>query len=145
MVEKLIAACLSTVLAAAPALAAPRPTVLKSFSNVTNAVTQTITLRGTGFGKHVPYSGTSNFIAFNNESRAWQAGYAPNGNHVGLVVVSWGPRQIVIGGFGGGIDAGHGGYLLLSGDTISFQVWNPKTGAASAKCSWVVDAGPVRC
>src|SRR5476649_520928 len=81
----------------APA-AAPKIT---SISMITTAEHQTITITGTGFGTHKPYTGYSDFISFYDASRKWEAGYQPDLDSVWLIVNSWTNTKITLGGFAG--------------------------------------------
>ena len=111
-----------------PSFAQP---LITSVSRISAQSFQTIVVSGSGFGTHSAYSGDSNFIAFNDVSKSWQAGY--NGNATGLIVESWTDSQIVLGGFdvvccGGSLGLGSSN----AGDTVNINVWNAQSGSGPA-------------
>jgi len=112
---------------------------ITSISKVTAQRYQTITITGTGFGTMNPYSGDSNFLAFNDGTGGWQAGYAPDGNGEGLIVNSWTDTQIVLGGFSGNFGEQ---YLPHIKDKIWISVWNAQSGAGPSVKKGSVAAVP---
>src|SRR5471030_767040 len=74
---------------------------ITSVSKITTAQHQTITITGTGFGTHKPYTGNSDFISFYDQSKKWEAGYQPDADTVTLIVHSWTNTKITLGGFAG--------------------------------------------
>jgi len=115
---------MSTLAAGVSSATAQTPTIT-SISKVTAQRFQTITITGTGFGTMQPYNGDSNFLAFNDGTAGWQAGYAPDGNAEGLIVNSWTDTQIVLGGFSGNFGEQ---FLPDVKDKIWISVWNPQSG-----------------
>src|SRR5580658_1625548 len=65
---------------------APAPPKITSVSKITTSRLQTITIKGTGFGKFHAYTGTSPFIQLRDLSKhpIWEAGYSPDGDTVTL-------------------------------------------------------------
>src|SRR5450755_2711526 len=82
-------------------LAAAQTPKITSLSKVAAEQYQTITITGSGFGTLQPYTGDSDYISFGDGTRGWEAGYAPDGNCITLIVNSWEDSQIVLGGFSG--------------------------------------------
>ena len=107
------------------AAGAPR---IESVSAVLAQKTQIITLTGSGFGTHEPYTGDSDYIRFSDLTKQWNAGWSkdPGSDKVTLIVDSWTDASIVISGFAGAYGAW--GNSVSAGDAISFQLWNPQTG-----------------
>ena len=103
--------------------------VITDVSTIQAQKDQTITITGSGFGSLAAYSGDSNYISFNMSS-GWQAGYAPNGNVVGLNISSWTDNQIVVNGFG--YAYGWYNWYLTNGDHVTINVFNPQTGSGPA-------------
>jgi hypothetical protein len=118
--------------------------VVKSATMITVQQTQTITIKGKGFGAQAPYSGISPFIAVVDRTRSWQAGYTGGGgNVVGLSVSSWTDTEIVIDGFTGQWGGGDGQYVLDNGDVIEINVGNPTKGIDALVSTWPnLSSGP---
>jgi hypothetical protein len=134
---------LSIIAAASIAMAQSEPATkpkIHSVSKITTGQHQTITITGTGFGTHAPYTGDSDFIAFDDGTRHWQAGYTKFNDTVTLIVESWANTKIVLGGFSGAW--GTHDYTLSVGDKIEIQVWNAETGAGPANKKTTVSAAP---
>jgi len=134
---------LSLVAAVSVAVAQSEPATapkIKSVSKITTAQFQTITITGTGFGTHAAYTGDSAYIAVNDKTKGWQAGYSGYDDTVTLVVQSWVNTKIVLGGFSGAW--GTHNYTLSVGDKVQVQVWNAQTGAGPASKSVTVAAAP---
>jgi hypothetical protein len=124
---------LGMVAAASVAVAQSEPATapkIKSVSKITTAQFQTITIKGSGFGTHAAYTGDSAYIAVNDKTRRWQAGYSGFNDTITLIVHSWANTKIVLGGFSGAW--GTHNYTLAVGDKIQVQVWNAQTGAGPA-------------
>ena len=83
---------------------------------------QNITITGSGFGTHAPYTGDSEYISFEDVTQNWTAGF--NGNGFGLNIFSWTPTRISIKGFNHATPN--------AGDELQFKVWNPQTDAGPA-------------
>ena len=76
------------------------PTSITSVSPIISAQTQTITIKGEGFGTQAAYTGDSNYITLADGSgNPWFAGQT--GDTVTLAVSSWTDTQIVLTGFSG--------------------------------------------
>jgi len=106
--------------------------VITAVSPVVNQATQTITITGSGFGTKAPYSGDSSFIAFQDQTANWEAGYtgdgvSADGNLVTMAIGSWTDTSIVVTGFGSYY--GVGGWTFNAGDTVKVSVWNANSGA----------------
>jgi hypothetical protein len=101
-------------------------------SRVAPRQTQTITIRGSGFGSRPAYTGDSDAIRVSDLTRNWNAGWAndPGGDEVTLSVASWTDTRIVIAGFGGAY--GSEKNSVGAGDELSFQVWNAESGTGPA-------------
>jgi hypothetical protein len=117
-------------------LAAAQQPVIKGISKVVDEQNQTIRIIGSNFGTMQPYSGDSDFLAFNDWTGDWQAGYAPDGNEQGLIVHLWTNSEIVLGGFTLDSEA----WLPNTGDKYSISVWNPQSGLGTTKYGIVVAA-----
>jgi len=141
---------LYSVLGPTAAVAAKPKPVIASISAVSDSATQTITITGNNFGTQDPYEGDSDYIALNicpttkfknSCVGGWQAGYAPDGNYVGLILQSWTDTQIVIAGF-----TNYGGqYTLTDGGTVRFTIWNVPTLKRGKPCTVVVGGGQTSC
>jgi hypothetical protein len=134
---------LAIIAAASMVLAQSEPATkpkIKSVSKINTEQLQTITITGTGFGTHAPYTGDSDFIAFNDGTKHWQAGYTKYNDTVTLIVQSWTNTKIVLGGFSGAW--GTHNYTLSVGDKVQIQVWNAETLAGPADKSTTVSAAP---
>jgi hypothetical protein len=103
---------------------------ITSVSKITTAEHQTITITGTGFGRHKAYTGDSDYIALDDETKGWQAGYSKYHDTVTLIVHSWTNTKITLGGFAGAW--GTLNYTLAVGDSEEVQVWNAQSGAGPA-------------
>jgi serine/threonine protein kinase len=113
---------------------------VESVSAVMSKQTQTITLTGSGFGTHEPYTGDSDYIRISDLTKRWNAGWSkdPGSDKVTLIVASWTDTSIVISGFAGAYGAW--GNSVSAGDTISFQLWNAQTGLGPATYGIVASA-----
>jgi len=116
------------------------PTAITSVSAILPQQTQTITIKGEGFGTHAAYTGDSNYIQVSDSTRSWNAGYGTNG--VTLVVSSWTDYQIVLGGFAGSFGPNH---CIAPGDHLSISVWNAGTGAGPVVYPVVASGGASTC
>lgn len=105
------------------------PTIT-SISKITTQQFQTIMIKGSGFGTQSPYTGDSNYISLLDETKKWQAGYAPYNDTVTLIVMQWADSRIVLGGFSGAW--GTFNYTLGKGDKEQVEVWNAQSGAGPA-------------
>jgi len=128
-------AALTFALCPLPVRAQDRPETgspaITSVSTVTAEQYQTITIKGTGFGTHAPYTGDTDFISFfdlRTNPPGWQAGYSGYNDTITLIVNSWTNTKIVLGGFSGAWGQSGEYYTLAVGDPIEVQVWNPQTG-----------------
>ena len=123
---------LSATLAAASLAVAQTP-VITHVSKISTQQFQTIVIMGSGFGKHKPYTGDSNYISLLDQSTspAWQAGYKPYNDTVTLIVQKWEDSKIVLGGFSGAW--GESNYTLSIGDSEQVEVWNPQSGDGPAE------------
>ena len=114
-----------------------KPIVL-SISRVGPLQTQRIVIKGYGFGNNQPYNGDSDFFWMvdiqGNGTGWWRAGcpdqYGPCTTT--LNVESWTDRRIVVTGFTGS------GQYPVSGDLVSFFIWNPQTGRGPAAAAAMV-------
>lgn len=113
---------------------------VEAVSAVVSKQTQTITLTGSGYGTHEPYTGDSDYIRISDLTKRWNAGWSkdPGSDKVTLIVSSWTDTSIVISGFDGAYGAW--GNSVSAGDTISFQLWNAQTGLGPATYSIVASA-----
>jgi len=103
---------------------------ITSVSKITTKQYQTITIKGKGFGTHAPYTGDSDYIALNDLTKKWQAGYSKYNDTVTLIVHHWDDTKIVLGGFSGAW--GTHNYTLGVGNKEQVQIWNAQTGAGPA-------------
>jgi hypothetical protein len=116
-------------------LPATKP-VIKTISKITTQKLQTITITGTGFGTHAPYTGDSDFISFLDTTKKWQAGYEGcllgfcTTDTVTLIVHSWTNTKIVVGGFSGAW--GTHNFTLAKGNSEQISIFNPQTSAGPA-------------
>jgi hypothetical protein len=143
-----LALCL--VLGPTACLAAKPKPIISTISAVSDSGSQTITITGINFGSQDPYEGDSDYISLNICPTAkfryscvggWEAGYAPDGNVVGLVVQSWTDTQIVIGGF-----TNYGGqWTLTNGGTVRFIIWNDPDLKRGRPCTVTVGGGQTSC
>jgi hypothetical protein len=121
---------------------------ITAISKITTAKLQTITITGTGFGTHKPYTGNSRFISFSDATKHWEAGNSVDGDRVTLIVQSWTNTKITLGGFAGAW--GQVNWTLGVGNKIQISVWNAQDGgggfnscfapACSRKSAFVVAA-----
>jgi hypothetical protein len=103
---------------------------ITSVSKITTKQFQTITIKGKGFGTHAPYTGDSDYIALNDLTKKWQAGYSKYNDTVTLIVHHWDNTKIILGGFSGAW--GTHNYTLGVGNKEKVQIWNAQTGAGPA-------------
>jgi hypothetical protein len=105
---------------------------ITSISAISTQQYQTITIKGSNFGKLAPYTGDSNYISFEDltANPGWQAGYSFYDDTVTLIVNSWTNDKIVLGGFSG--QWGEYDYTLAIGDSVQIQIWDEKTGNGPA-------------
>jgi hypothetical protein len=103
---------------------------ITSISKITTEQYQTITIKGSGFGTHAAYTGDSDYIALNDKTKHWQAGYSKYNDTVTLIVQSWENTKITLGGFSGAW--GTHNYTLAAGNVVQVQVWNAQSGAGPA-------------
>jgi hypothetical protein len=116
--------------------------VISSVSPITAAVSQTITVQGSGFGNLQPTlmnvgdgsvdtvgGGTTPtiFILDENAENGWQAGIQKNStwgwDSIGIILVSWSDNKIVLGGFGSAVGTdGQTEWLISSGDPMLIDV-----------------------
>ena len=118
---------------------------ITSISTVSAQQVQTITLQGSGFGTHAPYTGDSLYILlFDLTKGNWSAGYSGPcylgacDDTVGFVVSSWTDSTIVLGGFSGNWNSN---LSLDQGDSVRFYVWNAQSGNGPASITTVVGSG----
>jgi len=117
------------IVAAASAAVAQSPTIT-SVSKITTEQFQTIVIKGSGFGTQSPYTGDSDYISLDDETKKWQAGYAPYDETVTLIVEGWEDSKIVLGGFSGAW--GTHDYTLAKGNKEQVEVWNAQSGDGPA-------------
>jgi hypothetical protein len=114
-----IVSAASLVVAQSEPATAPK---IKSVSKITTAEHQTITITGTGFGTHAPYTGDSVYISFYDGTKKWEAGYEPDNDTVTLIVNSWTNTKITLGGFAGAW--GTHNWTLAVGNKEEIRLWN---------------------
>lgn len=95
---------------------------ITSVSMITTAQHQTVTITGTGFGTHKPYTGDSPYISLYDKSKKWEAGYEPDLDTVTLIVHSWTNTKITLGGFAG--KWGTSNFTLAVGNKEFIRIWN---------------------
>lgn len=97
------------------------PVSITSVSTLQARRLQKIVIRGTGFGNHEPFNGTTPFLGFKDiTANNWEAGFDGT---VGIIVSSWTPNEITINGF----SQGYGGDRVLhNGDMVSISVGDPQ-------------------
>jgi hypothetical protein len=95
---------------------------IKSISKITTAEHQTITITGSGFGTHAPYTGDTDYISFYDKNKKWEAGYEPDNDTVTLIVNSWTNTKITLGGFAGAW--GTHNWTLAVGNKEEIRLWN---------------------
>src|SRR5277367_4208369 len=115
---KLVLTLFSVVAAASSAIA--QTPVITQISAITTQQYQTIVIQGSGFGTHAAYTGDTPYIALDDETAAWQAGYSGYNDTVTLIVQKWEDSKIVLGGFAGAW--GQFNYTLSVGDSEQVQV-----------------------
>jgi hypothetical protein len=116
--------------------------VINSVSPISATRLQTITIKGSGFGETQPQllelgdgsvdtvgGGTTPVIRIYDQSglNSWQAGVQDNPNSgadsIGVILVSWSDKEIVLGGFGTALNTnGQGEWNLLPGDPLLIAV-----------------------
>ena len=142
-----VVVCLAAIMSAlCPLLSHAQPTIT-SVSLITAEQYQTITIKGTGFGKHAPYTGDSDYISFfdlRTNPPGWQAGYSGYNDTITLIVNSWSNTKIVLGGFSGAWGEAGFDYTLGVGDPVEVQVWNPQTGAGPSNFDSTVNTEPTK-
>jgi IPT/TIG domain len=140
-----------------PAFAAG-PTIT-SVSPIAATGHQTITITGSGFGSHQPYSlNDSYYLQISDLTKGWNAGWcdpalnnpadnpdwcypqASPSDSITLNVTSWSDSSIQIIGFG--YAYGQSGWTLDNGDQVEVDVWNPQTNAGPATYRTTVGAQP---
>ena len=83
----------------------PNGPAITSVSPIYPTGTQTIIIRGSGFGQHDPYNGCTNFLFVEDIANHQQIGWAPDGasgcpwGQFPIYVKRWTNDEIVIGGF----------------------------------------------
>jgi hypothetical protein len=145
--KTVIVVCLAAFTSAlCPLLCHAQPTIT-SVSLITAQQYQTITIKGTGFGKHAAYTGDSDYISFfdlRTDPPGWQAGYTGYNDTITLIVNSWTNTKIVLGGFSGAWGEAGYDYTLNVGDPVEVQVWNPQTDAGPSTFDSTVSAEPTK-
>jgi len=116
------------------------PPIIYNSSQIVSQPTQNITIYGASFGTQAAYTGDSNYIQISDTTRSWTAGHTGNG--VTLVVSSWTPNQIVLGGFSGSYGADH---CINAGDHLSISVWNAQSGAGPSVSTTIATKGNGSC
>jgi len=143
----IVVVCLAAFLSAlCPLLCSAQPTI-KSVSLITAEQYQTITIKGTGFGTHEPYTGDSYYISFfdlRTNPPGWEAGYTGYNDTITLIVNSWSNTKIVLGGFSGAWGEAGYDYTLAVGDPVEVQVWNPQTDAGPSDFYSTVSTVPTK-
>ena len=113
---------------------------ITSVSKITTAKHQTITIKGTGFGTFVPYTGNSIFTSLIDETKHWGAGDSRTNDPVTLIVKKWTNTEVVLGGFAGAW--GTHNYTLAKGNVVLVRIWNWQTVAGPASAKVTVVAAP---
>jgi len=113
---------LGIIAASSMAVASAATPKITSVSMITTAKQQTVTITGTGFGTHKPYTGLSPYISLYDKSKSWEAGYKPDGDTVTLIVNSWTDKKITLGGFAG--KWGTGNFTLAVGNKVVIRIFN---------------------
>jgi hypothetical protein len=123
------------------------PTI-KKVTPIQAEQTQTIVIKGKGFGKMKPYDGDSCCVEISVTNPAcyyygsydvWNAGWSggtKGANEVTLNVTKWDNKKIVIAGFTGSY--GYSCWTLNAGDAITINVWNAQTEAGPATWSGTI-------
>ena len=127
------------------AIAVPSPSTIpqvqcpsiSSVSVILPEAKQRITIDGSGFGQHSPYSGDSDYIELADLTGGWNAGWHEPGQSasdiVTLVVESWTDSHIIVGGFAGDYGGSRFDFNLHPGDELRVRVWNPQTSCGPAE------------
>jgi hypothetical protein len=115
-------------------------TKITSVSAITAAQTQTIDIRGVGFGFQEGYTGDSNRIELTDVTGNWYSGQT--GNTVTLIVNSWDDNLIELAGFSGTYGTKH---CIQPGDHLYVSVWNAQTGSGPAVYPVVASGGTTTC
>ena len=128
-----IIATVSMSVAQEPGVSPATSPKITSVSKITTAQHQTITIKGSGFGTHAPYTGDSDYIAVwdCSKTHGWQAGYSGFDDTITLIVHKWDNTEIILGGFAGAWGKPHS-YTIVAGNKMEIQVWNAQTGAGPA-------------
>jgi hypothetical protein len=87
-----------------------------------------ITIDGSGFGVQSPYNGDSADLKLVDTAGPWAGGNTGDG--VTTNVTSWTNTQIVISGLTGAY--GTNGWIIASGNNVTFTVINPQSGVPSS-------------
>ena len=118
----------------------PETPIITDISKISATPTQTITVKGHGFGNLNPYNGNSKYIEISDVTQGWDAGHsASNGetaNGVLLNITQWTDSQILISGFTGK----YGNFSLHVGDNLLIKVWNAPSGLGPSSFSLVCGA-----
>ncbi len=134
-----------------------RPKIV-SVSSIQAAQTQTIAIKGSGFGTGSPFNGDRPCVRFTDSTAGgmigWNAGHvnplgqpsnsggscsSSQGNdadQITLNVTSWTNTQITISGFTGAYGAGY--WVLSPNDAVTISVWNAQSGSGPANLSSTV-------
>jgi sugar lactone lactonase YvrE/protein involved in polysaccharide export with SLBB domain len=115
---------------------------ITSVSPILPQQTQTISITGSGFGTHAPFTGDLSYILFADPTGTpWYAGYT--GDSVTLSVSSWTDSEIVLTGFTGSY--GTDGQCIKPGDQLYVKVWNAQTGVGPAYYPITAGSGTNTC
>ena len=115
--------------------------IITSVSKISATQTQSITIKGQGFGALSPYNGDSAYIDITDVTWGWDAGY--NSDYLGqtnaikLNISQWTDGEIIISGFSGTYGQT---YSLNVGDKISISIWNVPSGTGPASYQIVCGA-----
>jgi uncharacterized repeat protein (TIGR03803 family) len=112
---------------------APQIPRITSVSRISAQQSQTITIKGSGFGNLAPFSGLSPFLCFYDHTGGWITGCDLQGVDIGITVSSWTDSQIILGALGRAPNVG---------DVVSFVVWSAQSGAVTDSRNYTVVAGP---
>jgi hypothetical protein len=129
-----------------PVSSSQTPPEISSVSPIVDVRLQTITIQGSGFGNVLPQTqslGDGSVDTVDGEPtpamqvrdncliNGWTAGLLGNG--IGIILVSWSDKKIVLGGFGSELSTnGQGRWNMLPGDPVQILV---KVGGKVASCS----------
>jgi hypothetical protein len=121
----------------------PTAPIITSVSPISSSLSQTIVIQGEGFGNIPPqledlgdgsvdtiWGGSTPSIVILDERNLLSAGAAgawdgfTNGppDLIGIVLVSWNDTQIVLGGFGSGLNSRFSWNQVLKGDPLQIQI-----------------------